>query len=46
MLDLLHNNTFTELIARVGAPETNQKGDSSISRMPGCGPNALPKNWI
>ena len=21
-------------------------GNSSISRMPGCGPNALPKNWI
>ena len=21
-------------------------GDSGISRMPGCGPNALPKNWI
>ena len=21
-------------------------GDSSISRMPGCGPNALSKNWI
>ena len=22
------------------------RGNSSISRMPGCGPNALPKNWI
>ena len=22
------------------------RGDSSISQMPGCGPNALPKNWI
>ena len=22
------------------------RGDSSISWMPGCGPNALPKNWI
>ena len=22
------------------------RGDSSISRMPGCGPNALHKNWI
>ena len=22
------------------------RGDSSISGMPGCGPNALPKNWI
>ena len=21
------------------------RGNSSISRMPGCGPNALPKNW-
>ena len=21
-------------------------GNSSISHMPGCGPNALPKNWI
>ena len=22
------------------------RGDSSISRMPGCGSNVLPKNWI
>ena len=22
------------------------RGNTSISRMPGCGPNALPKNWI
>ena len=24
----------------------SSRGNSSISRMPGCGPNALPKNWI
>ena len=27
-------------------PKTSDRGNSSISRMPGCGPNALPKNWI
>ena len=24
----------------------SSRGNSSISHMPGCGPNALPKNWI
>ena len=28
-----------------GMAKTN-RGDSSISPMPRCGPNALPKNWI
>ena len=27
-------------------PSLGGGGDSNISRMPGCGPNALPKNWI
>ena len=26
--------------------ESPSRRNSSISRMPGCGPNALPKNWI
>ena len=46
-----HNSsTSTELMSGVKSrervhqkPINHQRGDSSISQMPGCGPNALPE---
>ena len=39
------NISLPEMLEKHCVP-TFKRGDSSISQMPGCGPNALPKNWI
>ena len=33
-------------LAGIRGMAKTDRGDSGISHMPGCGPNALPKNWI
>ena len=39
-------NVFTVKKCVFDSINPADRRNSSISRMPGCGPNALPKNWI